>query len=758
MRKCLFLFLLSSLTIIDRAMAQKGDNDFDTTNLTLIDLRGRHILQTIQLDASKSFPLKTLPDTMIIAYTGDDYSQTRIVFFNKGKKDSLVIAFKGSGSNTEALQLSDFDKGKVYLAFAGSQLINIGNRERPIKPRSFLNWDTWVTIAGPPASSKPEAVAAADALCDKTVKDKQKILTNDTTAMYKAITCILCNKFPLCKDSASCSLQKAADTPKVETAKKRHTWSLFSGGEKTNRDADVYICVYDVAGGTAWYANSVLAANRIYDISSIHPKTWSEMKFIIKGNDQDEDYVVSADGQTFFMEGTNGLQGAISNSFGAPGNTADTVSTHNAADETQKQIDSSVAAVKATDTTLQGVDVKANRAARSLDTNAKLLQFSPRVLKKDQTRFLSLFNAQIKKRVDSMNKVKKPVEVPDNVVVGVTWKPKFMALDKILENFNHVYSSIDFKEKDYNADLATIQQGIKNCLHIPATSNPDDLRKALEVILCSEVAPENLRDCRLLIESITSEYKAALSKTTHRKMYYKEIQVPDADDVKVTITSKKNNTSILERSFHIRGGWKIDISSGIFYNGLGTGDYILSRSTFAYLETKDSFFVSNGVQYDSVHYTGKILDTTGNFIQRNNARINYGAGFFAHFYRRSGRAFDIGGGIGFQINNSGQALLMLGISPMIHTGSSRIAIIGGITFGKRTYLSAAAKPYVYQDYYKQFDQASSVQGTSVFQNRNALPRFYSTGTDLKVDTYDKIGCALFFGVTFNFASFSLSKK
>jgi hypothetical protein len=265
------------------------------------------------------------------------------------------------------------------------------------------------------------------------------------------------------------------------------------------------------------------------------------------------------------------------------------------------------------------------------------------------------------------------------------------------------------------------------------------------------VDPKHMKDCQLLIESIVTEYKAAVSKTTKRKIFYKTIQVPDEDEFKLSVISKKSNTPLLERKFNVKGGWCLNISTGIFYNTLGKGEYIPSMSTFRFLETRDSFFVDNsGNVVDSVKFTGNILDTSGYFIKRNKSRVNYGGGCFLHVYKRSGHAFNMGAGIGFQLNSNGQAVLMLGVCPMIQTGSRRISIITGVTLGKQTRLSSAAKPFVYKDEYIPFDQ-----GTSIYKNKQELPRFYNNTGDLKPATYEKIGVGLFLGVGLNIGSFNL---
>ena len=203
MRKYIILLITILLIGGNKLSAQenqkKDSEQFDTSKNTIIDLKNKRVYQNILLDKDYSFPLNPFPDTLIISYTGNDYLKRRIIFFNKGKKDSLIISWAGTGSNIENLKLSDFNQGKVALSFAGKALINIGNREKPIKPRSFLNWNTWIMVEPLPAKDDADN-KTSDTFC----KDSpviQWVKPVDSAKLAKAIVCILCNSFPKCNET-----------------------------------------------------------------------------------------------------------------------------------------------------------------------------------------------------------------------------------------------------------------------------------------------------------------------------------------------------------------------------------------------------------------------------------------------------------------------------------------------------------------------------------------------------------------------------
>jgi hypothetical protein len=752
--KLIVTIVLLSLSAT-KLLAQKGD--FDTTKRTSIDLVRKQVSQSVVPDSTNSFPLKALPDTLTLSFSEKDYEKTRIILFNKGKKDSLILGWNGKGKNVQNFQLSDFEKGRITLSFAANSLINIGNREKPINPFLFQNWDVWVKIEtnkpNKPADEKPEADACT--IKPDSIQSIYKVVNNEVNTM---INCILCNIFPKCPDSVDCPGKLMTLPPffyNQNPLSKRHPAT-----RKPPKQAAMYRGLYDVQKKPLWYKDTDVPESIITDLSKVFPIAGSEMQLVIKGTEEDEDYIVTADGKSEFME--EGKEDVLSTAIN--GGFTDSKLSEKEKKQEDKDVQEATAPLneKAFSRALDSIGFDLTGFAFVSKGNDSITK-ADIVIKKGK-----LPNLQFESAINIANEIKIQLKdsllqeynhLRDSIIEAnknAAWKVKFMALDKVLQHFNTEYINIDFKEKEYRHDLAIIQQGIKSCLgiSIPSALDPkaaDLLKKGLDIIKCSEVNSKNLKDCQLLIESIVAEYKAAVSKSTQRRIFYKTIQIPDADAFKLSIISKKNNKPILERTFHVKGGWCLNLSTGIFYNTLGKGEYISSLSNFRYLETRDSFFVDgSGNVVNNVKYTGNIRDTSGYFIKHNAGRVNYGAGVFVHVYKRSGKAFNLGAGIGFQLNNSGQALLMLGLSPMIQAGSRRIAFIGGVTLGKRTYLSSSAEAYVYKQEYAEFDQ-----GTSIYKNKAELPRFYNNATELKAATYEKIGIGFFIGVGFNLANFNL---
>jgi hypothetical protein len=330
------------------------------------------------------------------------------------------------------------------------------------------------------------------------------------------------------------------------------------------------------------------------------------------------------------------------------------------------------------------------------------------------------------------------------------FKSKLLALDKVLESFNAKYASIDFLQAQYASDLLQLQENIKCCLQI-TLGDDVAMDEAVRLYIKHNLDSAYYSEFDQMVVNVIKQYKLALNKTTHRKLFILSKQVPDEDRVKLSIKPVKKDAKLIDYNLWVKGGYKIDFSSGIFLTGIKSTEYVLQEFNFAYRESRDSVVVNNGVAKDTLLYTGRVNSTSGNFIARNENKVSYMAGFFAHVYRRSGRAFNWGGGLGFSINTNGQPYVMAGLSAMLHSASARrIALLFGVVGGRERTLSGTAQPYEVKQEYLDHDNNSVIYGSI-----HEVPKFYNTGKDLSVDVYDKFRISYFVGFSFNFGSFTL---
>jgi hypothetical protein len=475
------------------------------------------------------------------------------------------------------------------------------------------------------------------------------------------------------------------------------TGNSITGGRRSRRDKKgeevVYSATYDVkTGAIKWYRQDVNGLKTVVtDISNIRPYAGSEMTVEIKGIDSVK-YILTADGELFFMDDGEKLAKVNEDIVSAFSKAADTGT---ATPVTTQTITDSLEMVRT-------------------DSAHFLLQADP---------------------------------------LPLSWKTRLLALDKVLEHFNFLFSNIDFRAQEYLQQLAGIRQGIKNCLNIPVTDDPADLKKALINIVSANIDSAYYAEFALLINSIEGEYAKALDKRSNRTLFVKTIQVPDADRIKIGLGAVNSTEKFFERSFNVRGGFKIDFSSGIFFTGLGNPEYVLSKSFFQYRETKDTVVVRNGLPVDSIMYSGQVSEVSGDFIRENKRRLTYGAGFFAHGYWRKGRPLNVGVAAGLVLNNTGQVLGMFGGSAMLNAGKQRIALLGGVAIGRVRTLSGSAEPYRYKDEYVKYEN-----GQTVYNHQREVPRFFDTSNSNEIPTYEKWKVSYFFGLSFNFASVSVGQK
>jgi hypothetical protein len=773
MKKVILCLLWILFCIHAESIAQAKPIKFEKAKRVLVSLKGENstAYQTIT-DASgkNSFIFKTIPDSIVISFLDENYASVKVMLFTPGV-DTLYLSVSGKENNTEKLSLSSFSNGKLVLSVLKNQLSSISGRPAT-KGFVFTESKSGIAFILPDPEKPKPAEKPKDSTCNRKKDPVQRVKDADTELVKTLIQCIYCDNFPDCKE------KMLAYTPSGKGKKGKAPCDK----EDNKKTAARFICVYEVDGEVSWYKNEVSVANKI-DIKKVKPVNRSEITVIIKGKEADEDYIVTADGNSFFMEESGKAADIVSglgkekkeddtrNETPAGGDTAPTDSIQTA----EKIKEASINEVKTLES-FNRIDFSRLSIRPQMIDMGQVFMLKPNFKKLEGAAINNLITRlniatdsiyRTKKAEDSIERVnyrawqEKQKNTPTvnqdilNIMSKSKWKEEFLALDKVLERINARFAGNDFMSSDLAEAIARLQQGIKSCLHFAPSRDPEKLRAALNIVRCSEVDSMYLDDCDLLIESIVAEYKLLLSKTANgRRIFTKVIAVPDEDEFKLEIKAKKTEKSILERTFMVKGGFKIDFSSGIFFTGLASPDFILAKSNFKYYESQDTILVgSNGVPRDSVMYTGKVLDASGNFIRENKTKLNYGAGFFAHGYWRTGAFLNYGGVVGLVLNNSGQLLGMLGGSLMFRAGKNRLSIISGVAIGKKQFISASAEPYMYKEDYRRFEN-----GQTIYQNLRDVPRFYDNGAENKVQTYEKWTASYFFGVSFNFATISPGGK
>lgn len=318
-----------------------------------------------------------------------------------------------------------------------------------------------------------------------------------------------------------------------------------------------------------------------------------------------------------------------------------------------------------------------------------------------------------------------------------------VTLQADLVYFNNYFRDGNFIQDVYLQQLICLQQNIARFFELPVIpKSGKELAEALDEKIKS--LGDNLRPyytfaCQLLQQLIT-EYDSALHHVSNYRIYTQVMQVPNADELTVGIGTKTNNqvSYLYRHKFLVKGGMKLDFSTGVFVSGLDNQDFSIRSVRYTF---RDSL-------------TAPTRDTTGNLIDANKNKLNVNTGFLVHVYPRSGHYWNIGGVAGVTFNNS-QFMFLVGGSAMFRMGNTRLSFVGGLAFGQQKELQASQAQYrVDENQYplnKIYNQDNR-PGQIVLADR--LPRFLQ---DPNVQTYNKIKRSWFAGITYNFAGINLGK-
>ena len=298
--------------------------------------------------------------------------------------------------------------------------------------------------------------------------------------------------------------------------------------------------------------------------------------------------------------------------------------------------------------------------------------------------------------------------------------------------FNNFYKDLNFIQEKYNAALACLQVNIAQEFsldNIPRTGK--ELAAAIEGKIGLQLPKVYWAFACKILNQLAAEYDIAVNRRSNYRIYTQVLQVPNADEIKVGMKTGKATNYLYRHDFIIKGGLKLDFSSGVFLTGLNDIDYVLRSVRFRF---KDSSAAPAA------------RDTTGNLIAVNEDKLNFNTGFLVHVYTRSGMFTNLGLVTGVTFNNS-DFMWMLGGSIMFRMGSGRLSLVGGWAFGKQKALDANHQQYLYDA--TQFPTNQEYIGNDI---NNRLPRFFP---ETNITTYEKRETSWFAGITYNFASIKL---
>jgi hypothetical protein len=225
-------------------------------------------------------------------------------------------------------------------------------------------------------------------------------------------------------------------------------------------------------------------------------------------------------------------------------------------------------------------------------------------------------------------------------------------------------------------------------------------------------------------------------------MYTKQITVPNTDNFDVKIKAKGGHQAF-KKEFNTSLGFKIDFSSGLIYSGLHKSDYVLRDYNIRYKERADT--ISSTGEITPI-YTGEIKDSTVKVIHENR-KTNINAGFLVHAYTRTGKATNFGLTTGAMINSSDLQLMLGGSVLFSMNKTHRLAISGGLVYGKEKVISRSAGDQVFA-----YKQGAEVLEGHLFDSIQDIPVYYTGGENLSNYIHEEYNTSFFFAITYNFAS------
>jgi hypothetical protein len=668
------------------------------TSTVMIDIWSKEAFQQINVTDAGLVTINKLPDTLIISFPSpfDKYS---IQFNNDTSKHMFRANFFSNEENDSILYINEgwLPDGKLKLVFDKNDIIGIMGRPYPITGKSLdvdKNGNSYIKIID--TSSTVEVVKnntkAAIGLLRPSTDTTQKILQIDTSKniichfICDSVYCTTCKGTDIA-DSICKSLKCNVEVVQSLANQIYLTPCLAKGGPAVSND---YAIVYDTREGNS-SSPLYLKLNRKKGVE--YYSVLKSEKFIPKANTE-IGVILIRDKDTLYSVNSSPV-----NNF----------------------LDSTTALIKQ-------LGLGSNPAA-------SLVQETPRTA--------AVADTTKGKHADSTKSFLPAISTEAMHYTATGLKIELVNLFSCLHDFNRKYPTIDFKQKQYLYDLSCIKNKIVQYFSIVPSDSVNALYNSLVVLAKQTLDKDTIyyNDFNDIITVIQSEYTLAINKQFRYASYYSRpsIRVPDADSVKITIKKLKGNDDPVILTYPIKGGWKIDISSGVFVHGISASTFTLGQHSFRYKVTTDSILPTGT---DSTIYTGKVADTSGNLIHKNDGRLNYSIGLLINCYHRSGKNLNIGASLGAMLDNNSRVLFVLGPTIMVTNGKNRIALVAGVVTGQESVLTSVNSQYTWNP--------ASDPDNRLYNSRYEIPKLYSGTNDLATFTSWKV--SWFAGFSYNFGS------
>ncbi|MGN6436108.1 MAG: hypothetical protein ACTHMM_06225 [Agriterribacter sp.] len=712
--------------------------------------------------------------------------------FNKDKK-IFSLSFKCSSDSCIQILPADVEDNEVKLTFINNNLIAIGKRLLETK-RTITDKEPYIKLIVV-KDEKPKDMY--DELTSVKTAQKAMVLDAEKIEAFK----FYCGDFKCKKcDDVTEHIEKGEPNRKVDAAAEKFgSDQLFRKVFDTGKITSTYWIVYDNRDGQHMTMNCYRISNNGKEIrvkKVLRPRVGRQTTITVIGPADTLFYTINGVAVQYFQEQEPAIAG-IMTSVSSIGDDGEKEPENKEEPEAKKDLkktleelaaDKSFVSQKryklATDlqdlgltSTIISSVIKDNKSVnalselirkndslrlkiKALNEQQKKLEQSFSDLQRTQQKtqhelnsaksLLKTAEATLQVYKDSVQRLNKTI---DSLVKLIAVYPsilnlaaKYQALERDLEVFLADHEDISFSEEQYNIDRTCLQLKIKQHLGVPAPAAAKDLAQLLiNQVIAHEAPKEHYKEFASLIKQIEFNYKAVLALKPRYHLYSVSKTIDNADEYSVTVKSPKGNDFGLNSTFYTSMGCKIDFSTGIYVSGLANNSFVLAAHQYSYKEARDSIGTDGSVNRI---YTGRLIDTTGNLIQRNSPKYSYSAGLLVHVYPRTGTFVNFGAVTGITITNSNSSpiQLMLGLSAMFRAGKSRISLSGGLIFGQVKTLSSVATPHEWD----------GTPDKTVYNLKQDLPLFYTSSSDLP--TYDRWRRSIFVGLSYNFASLNVGNN
>lgn len=263
-----------------------------------------------------------------------------------------------------------------------------------------------------------------------------------------------------------------------------------------------------------------------------------------------------------------------------------------------------------------------------------------------------------------------PFGTSGNSVKENTVKPLFDKLNSDLNKYSNYLSRNIIDKSIWFNDIQYINSKLNQCFGLTDYSANGLLLSLNEYSKGSEIKDKDELIHSIIISYATIQNYSILSTSP--------IQIKDKDVLTYNLDFYKAGKKVETRdySFLIKGGFKIDYSSGFAYSSLKDESYQI---------------IDKGTRTDTTFYRDKYNNTTDSItditstklkgISLLNKDINIGVTALMHFYSRTGTLVNWGGTFGFMLNTRAEFNYLLGGS-LIFGQNQRFILSGGASIGQ----------------------------------------------------------------------------